>query len=85
MQLSIEGNITSNTVKEAIRVKQSFGDFQENLFEISGNSKTTKIKYPGKKQIKDFPIYWNIESPDLIQALRLTTLKIDEIYFEELG
>jgi hypothetical protein len=65
-QLTIEGNITLNTFKEAIRLKQSIVDFQEHLFEISGNSKTTLIKYPGKKPIWGFPIYWNIESPDLI-------------------
>ncbi len=85
IQIWIEEHLTSNTVKEAIRVKQYIVDFQEQLFEISGNSKTTKIKYPGENQTKDFPIYWNIESPDLIQALRLTTLKIDEIYFGALG
>ncbi len=85
MQIWIEGYLTSNTVKEAIRLKQFFVNFQEHLFEISGNSKTTMVKYPGENHIKDFPIYWNIESPDLIQALRLTTLKIDEIYYGELG
>ncbi len=87
IQIWIEGHLTSNTVKEAIRLKQSIVDFQEHLFEISGDTRITKIKYPGDKQILGFPIYfyWNIESPDLIQALRLTTLKIDAIYFGDLG